>query len=123
MAATRGEKFTPKLSVSTLTCSHWDEAQRNLTEALALRPQLLEHPEGLLQLSVIIPTYNRSKLLRLAVESVLAQTYPAVEIIVVDDGSMDDTATIMAQYGGRVTYIRQPNKGVKAARNAGRRAG
>ena len=69
--------------------------------------------------SVIIPTYNRSRLLRLAVESVLAQTYPHVEVIVVDDGSTDDTAKVMAQYAGRVTHIRQANQGVAAARNRG----
>jgi glycosyltransferase involved in cell wall biosynthesis len=72
--------------------------------------------------SVIIPTHNRSRLLRLAVESVLAQTYPHVEVIVVDDGSTDDTAEVMAQYAGRVTHIRQANQGVAAARNRGIRA-
>jgi glycosyltransferase involved in cell wall biosynthesis len=74
------------------------------------------------QVSVIIPTYNRSKLLRLAVESVLAQTYPNVEIIVVDDGSTDDTPSVIAQYAGRATYIRQANAGVSAARNRGFRS-
>ena len=74
------------------------------------------------RVSVIIPTYNRSKLLRVAVESVLAQTYPAIEIIVVDDGSKDDTAAVMAEYAGHVTYIEQANAGVSAARNTGFRA-
>jgi glycosyltransferase involved in cell wall biosynthesis len=71
------------------------------------------------QVSVIIPTYNRSTLLQQAVESVLKQTYPAVEIIVVDDGSKDDTETMMKQYAGRVVYIKQANQGVSAARNLG----
>jgi len=74
------------------------------------------------RVSVIIPTYNRSELLQVAIESVLAQTYPHIEIIVVDDGSTDDTATVMAQYAGRVTYLRQTNRGVAAARNTGFRA-
>lgn len=74
------------------------------------------------QVSVIIATYNRSKLLRLAVDSVLAQSHPAIEIIVVDDGSTDDTARVMAEYAGQVIYIRQPNRGVEAARNQGFRA-
>lgn len=74
------------------------------------------------RVSVIIPTYNRSKLLRETVESVLAQTYQNIEIIVVDDGSADDTAMVMAQYAGRVTYLWQSNQGVAAARNAGFRA-
>jgi glycosyltransferase involved in cell wall biosynthesis len=63
--------------------------------------------ESLARVSVIIPTYNRSQLLRQTVESVLAQTYPNIEIIVVDDGSTDDTARVMAQYAGRITYIRR----------------
>jgi glycosyltransferase involved in cell wall biosynthesis len=74
------------------------------------------------QVSVIIPTYNRSELLQVAVESTLAQTYPNVEVIVVDDGSTDDTPSVMAQYAGRVTYIKQANQGVAAARNRGTEA-
>ncbi len=74
------------------------------------------------QVSVIIPTYNRSKLLQLTVESVLNQTYPAVEVIVVDDGSKDDTEMVMQKYAGRVIYIKQANRGVSAARNTGFRA-
>jgi len=74
------------------------------------------------RVSIIIPTYNRSKLLRVAIESALAQTYPNVEIIVVDDGSTDDTAAVVAQYAGRVTYLKQANQDVAAARNTGIRA-
>lgn len=70
-----------------------------------------------MKVSVIIPTYNRSKLLVAAVESVLAQTYQDFEIIVVDDGSTDDTEQQMRRYVGRVTYIKQRNSGVNAARN------
>jgi glycosyltransferase involved in cell wall biosynthesis len=71
------------------------------------------------RVSVIIPTHNRRDLLRAAVDSALAQTYPDVEVIVVDDGSTDDTTTAMAQYAGRVVYLRQTNQGVAAARNTG----
>ncbi|NIV30518.1 MAG: glycosyltransferase [Anaerolineae bacterium] len=78
--------------------------------------------DSLARVSVIIPTYNRSKLLRVALESVLAQTYPNVEIIVVDDGSTDDTATLMEEYAERVIYLRQANQDVAAARNTGIRA-
>jgi glycosyltransferase involved in cell wall biosynthesis len=74
------------------------------------------------RVSIIIPTYNRSKLLRVALESALEQTYPNIEVIVVDDGSTDDTATVMAQYAGRVTYLKQANQDVAAARNTGIRA-
>ncbi len=69
--------------------------------------------------SVILPTYNRHDFLRQAVESVLAQTRPADEIIVVDDGSTDGTAALLAGYGDRIMVIRQDNLGVSAARNAG----
>jgi tetratricopeptide (TPR) repeat protein len=69
--------------------------------------------------SIIIPTYNRSQLLRLTVESVLAQTYPNIEIIVVDDGSTDDTARVMEQYTGRITYIKQDNQGPGGALETG----
>jgi glycosyltransferase involved in cell wall biosynthesis len=71
------------------------------------------------RVSVIIPTYNRSKLLRVAVESALAQTYPNIEVIVVDDGSTDDTAAVMAQYAGQAIYLKQANQDVAAARNTG----
>ncbi len=74
------------------------------------------------RVSIIIPTYNRSKLLRVALKSALAQTYPNIEIIVVDDGSTDDTAAVVAQYAGRVTYLKQANQDVAAARNTGIRA-
>lgn len=70
-------------------------------------------------ISVIIPTYNREDLLGKALESVLAQTLPAAEIIVVDDGSSDGTAELAGGYGNRVRYIRQENRGPAAARNRG----
>lgn len=69
--------------------------------------------------SVIIATYNRSRLLRQTVDSVLAQTYPHIELIVVDDGSPDDTPAVMAAYGDRVTYVRQENQGASVACNNG----
>lgn len=71
--------------------------------------------------SVIIPAYNPGDLLRRSLDSVLAQTWRAFEIIVVDDGSTDQTAQLCAAYGARVRYSRQPNMGVSAARNHGLR--
>lgn len=71
------------------------------------------------EVSVVIPTYNSGPLLVEAVESVLAQAVPAAEILVVDDGSTDDTRRRMAAYAGRVTYLHQDNRGVSAARNRG----
>lgn len=72
-----------------------------------------------MRVSVIIPTYNSGPLVVEAVESVLAQTLPAAEVIVVDDGSTDDTPDRMQRFGSRVLYIRQANARVAAARNTG----
>ena len=73
-------------------------------------------------ISVVIPTHNRAVLLRRALDSVLVQSNPANEIIVVDDGSTDDTADIVARDYAAVRYLYQENRGVSAARNAGIRA-
>jgi glycosyltransferase involved in cell wall biosynthesis len=72
--------------------------------------------------SVIIPTFNRRGLVQQAIDSVLAQDFDDCELIVVDDGSTDDTAEALAVYGPRIRVLRQPNRGVSAARNAGIRA-
>lgn len=69
--------------------------------------------------AVIIPVYNGAKTLARALDSVLAQMYPAYEIIVVDDGSRDASAEIAAGHGERVRLLRQEKRGVSAARNAG----
>ena len=73
---------------------------------------------GLL-VSVIIPTYNRWPMLGEAVESVLAQTAGDYELIVVDDGSTDETRCRLADYGSRLTVLTQRRRGVSAARNLG----
>jgi glycosyltransferase involved in cell wall biosynthesis len=73
------------------------------------------------RVSVIIPTYNRAWCLSEAIDSVLAQTFQDMELIVVDDGSTDDTDTILAGYGGQARLLRQTNQGVSAARNHGMR--
>jgi glycosyltransferase involved in cell wall biosynthesis len=69
--------------------------------------------------SVIIPTYNRAGMLTAAIDSVLAQDFTDFELIVVDDGSTDDTLEILTAYGSRIQVIRQRNQGVSAARNRG----
>ncbi len=70
------------------------------------------------RVSVIIPTYNRARFLPRAIQSVLNQTYEDWELIVVDDGSTDDTQGILAGFPD-VRVVTQPNRGVSAARNAG----
>jgi glycosyltransferase involved in cell wall biosynthesis len=67
--------------------------------------------------SIIIPCYNQAHFLADSIESALAQTYGRTELVVVDDGSSDNTAELAARYP--VRYIRQPNRGVAEARNCG----
>lgn len=69
--------------------------------------------------SVIIPAYNRGWIIKEAIDSVLAQTYKMYELIVVDDGSTDETSGILDLYGNKIRVIRQANRGVSAARNRG----
>ena len=69
------------------------------------------------RVSVIIPSYNCARYLGRAIDSVSAQTYKDYEILVVDDGSTDDTKDVAMQYGRKVTYLYQQNRGVSAARN------
>lgn len=69
--------------------------------------------------SVIIPTFNRAHFLADAIDSVLAQSYRDFEVIVVDDGSTDDTVTLLERYNGRVHYVMQRHLERSAARNTG----
>jgi glycosyltransferase involved in cell wall biosynthesis len=69
--------------------------------------------------SVVVPVYNVARFLGQAIESVLAQRHPALEILVVDDGSTDQTPGVARAIAGPIRYIRQENRGPAAARNAG----
>ncbi len=69
--------------------------------------------------SVVIPSYNYGAYVGHAVDSALAQTYSHVEVIVVDDGSKDDTRERLTHYGNRIRYVYQENQGLSAARNTG----
>jgi glycosyltransferase involved in cell wall biosynthesis len=71
------------------------------------------------RVSVIIPTYNRACMVGEAIESVLDQNYSSFELIVIDDGSTDQTPDLLRSFGRRIIAIRQENKGVSAARNLG----
>lgn len=71
------------------------------------------------KVSVIIPTYNREKYLPEAIDSVLNQTFQDFELIIVDDGSTDNTKEILKPYLSKIRYIYQKNKGPSAARNTG----
>ena len=69
--------------------------------------------------SVIIPTYNSSQYIKEAIDSVLAQTYKNFEIIVIDDGSTDNTKEVLAPYLSVIKYIYKNNGGPASARNRG----
>jgi glycosyltransferase involved in cell wall biosynthesis len=69
--------------------------------------------------SVVIPAYNAGPTIARALDSVLAQTCPAHEIIVVDDGSSDNTQQVVATYGDQIVYLQQTNAGPSTARNRG----
>jgi glycosyltransferase involved in cell wall biosynthesis len=69
--------------------------------------------------SVVIPVFNGAPFLAQAIQSVLDQTYPLIEVIAVDDGSIDESLEILQGFGNHIQIIAQPNSGVAAARNAG----
>jgi glycosyltransferase involved in cell wall biosynthesis len=75
-----------------------------------------------MRISAVIPSYNRRHSLERALQSVFAQTSPVDEVILVDDGSTDDSAAMTARRFPEAKIIRQPNRGVSAARNSGIRA-
>src|SRR5262245_48814013 len=70
-------------------------------------------------ISIVVPCYNGALYLRETLESALAQTVPPLEVIVVDDGSTDDSVAIARSFGNAVRVVCQQNKGVSAARNNG----
>ncbi len=69
--------------------------------------------------AVVITVYNRLNYLDAAIQSVLSQTYPIVQAVVIDDGSKVDVSSTLVKYGNRVEFYRQENRGVSAARNLG----
>src|SRR5271170_7896548 len=68
--------------------------------------------------SIIIPAYRQAQFLGQAIESALAQVYSPIEVIVINDGSDDDTETVARRFGDKIIYHWQPNRGVSAARSA-----
>lgn len=69
--------------------------------------------------SVILPTFNRAWTLKNAIDSVLFQDYPNIELIIIDDGSEDNTRELLCAYKNKIMVLTQENSGVSAARNAG----
>ena len=79
------------------------------------------HPAEAGLVTVVIPTFNRAGIVGRAIETALEQTYQRIQVLIADDGSSDNTRQIADAYGPRVTYTRQANSGVSAARNFGMR--
>lgn len=103
------------------------EEERTITEAETSTAPMRENStlmvdsvEVLHTFSIVVPTRNRSMMLKSALKSALRQNYPDFEVIVVDDGSDDDTANVVGSFScERLRYIRQDSSGVAAARNRG----
>lgn len=72
-----------------------------------------------INVSVLVPTFNRENYLAECLDSLLAQSVPPLEIIVIDDGSEDGTAAVVARYGERIRYVRKENGGKPSAVNLG----
>lgn len=90
-------------------------AESHIRHSNPPRDEMSKYP----QISIIIPTYNHGQFIGKAITSVLHQTYQEFEIIIVDDGSYDDTKNVVNTFGNLVTYIRQNNQGSASARNTG----
>ena len=73
-------------------------------------------------ISCIVPVYNGRRFITESLDSIFAQTYRPIEVIVCDDGSTDDTARVVSEYPQPIVYIRQPHQGCPRARNCGIRA-
>ena len=105
-------------------CVHavFADDRRVLIGTIAVTRVWLEptHPAEHDVVSVVIPCFNQAHYLGEAIESVISQSYPKIEVVVVDDGSLDNTVEVAARYAG-VKYVRQDNRGLAAARNFGLR--
>jgi GT2 family glycosyltransferase len=94
------------------------------TQVSALRSASLiqfDRPAQKGLVSVVIPTHNRAPIIGSAIESALSQTHRNLQIVIADDGSSDDTRSVVESYGSRLTYVHQKNAGVSSARNLGLR--
>ena len=105
-----------KWTSPALYCQHARQSALTLYELYGIPPSNLPP-----RVAIVIPVYNGARYLAMAVESALAQDYPDIQVIIVNDGSTDETGSIAQQYVGdpRVKYIEKDNGGVATALNAG----
>lgn len=83
---------------------------------------MTESEKNVLRVSAVVPAYNAEKHIARTIDSILSQSRPADEIIIIDDGSTDGTAQVVKSYGDKVQYIYQENSGASVARNTGIKA-
>jgi len=112
----RNRTLWPELKGIASGMAFYYQHRQQVRQTAATRPQVMAVPCPLV--SVIIPCYNHGRYLLEALTSVWEQEYPAVEILVIDDGSTDDTREVALRYPS-VNYYYQPNQGLSAARNTG----
>lgn len=100
---------------------YWQRAERPIPPAETTGParESGERRSACAQVTIAIPAYNAGSTIAETIDSILLHSIPAAEMVVVDDGSTDETAEIVARYPPPVTLIRQRNQGLAAARNTG----
>ncbi|HUK92197.1 MAG TPA: glycosyltransferase [Blastocatellia bacterium] len=113
----RLERTVPEIVSSDASLGLWPAAAPTGLRRDSVSGAPLEAPPP--NVSVIVPTYNNSRFVCQALDSIVAQSFRNLEIIVIDDGSTDDTAAALAPYRDLITLVRTRNQGPAAARNAG----
>jgi len=107
------------VTISSLLKAVLDEKATNISTGHTDTLESHVIPKAWLPVSVIVPVFNGERFVREAVENILSQDYPSLEIIIVDDGSTDKTADIISQLPYEIRYFKQGNNGPAAARNKG----
>lgn len=113
-----GVQGPPALPVSAMDSLEESTEKPAWFRSVPVRPRFEPrvHEPGF---TVVIPTYNRAHLVHRAIESALSQTHPPRQILVIDDGSKDNTEEVCRKFGTAIEYVRQANTGVSGARNHG----
>src|SRR5271165_4480269 len=112
--------FSSRLDFGSRPKLDFVEMKCRMDDSSPVAQEIMANPSP--SVSVIIPTFNRASTIGKAIASVVSQTFQDFELIVIDDGSTDETADVLLSFANTIRLIRQENRGVSAARNAGIRA-